>query len=351
MVSCPMMPLGPASVGTGMSGRTFFDAAHVAEAAGRAQAEGKKRRCSRNSRDVITPEECLERFRTGLRPCVTPFSEMGRCHTGVLEDAKHPEDTMARGICRNPECPNAGERIRYAARGFCSKCYPKVLKGLIPDPDKREISAPVDPLEMREFPDPGHDEMPATAAIQGDGVDVSGRAEPFGEIEALPPKQPQASPILAREEVAALDEASGQVHVEGDLTMVPDLPENLDRPFTLGGFDFEPAPRRRVFGSRLAAIKQKALSIRTGAIREHGLDRYGFARIAVSVDGKALAIKFYAERRPWACKVQCKRKSSALIAMESLTKAHPEWIGREAELESMGVEGWFLMRVGGEAAA
>lgn len=351
MPSLLMMPLGTASVGSGMSGRTFFDAAHVAEAAGEAQRAGRKRRCSRDSKTVVSPEECLAKFRAGLRPCVTLFAEMGRCHTGVIEDAKHPEETMARGICRNPECPNAGERVRYAARGFCSKCYPKVLKGMIPDPDKHGMAAPSDPLEMREVPDSGRDETPAVAAVQGGEAAISGQAEPFEKIEELPAQeQPHVSAILDREEVAALDEAVGQDHIEADLTMVPDLPEDLDRPFSLGGFDFEPAPPRRVFGSRLAAIKSKSLSIRTGAIREHGLDRYGFARIAVSVDGKALAIKFYAEHRPDACKVQCKRKSSALIAMESLTKAHPEWIGREAALEWMGVEGWFLMRVGGEAA-
>lgn len=348
MVSCPMMPLGPASVGSG-EGSVFFTAARVAEAAGRAQAEGKKRRCSRNSRDVITPEECLERFRTGLRPCVTPFSEMGRCHTGVLEDAKHPEDTMARGICRNPECPNAGERIRYAARGFCSKCYPKVLKGLIPDPDKREISAPVDPLEMREFPDPGHDEMPATAAIQGDGVDVSGRAEPFGEIEALPPKQPQASPILAREEVAALDEASGQDHVEGDLTMVPELPEDLTAPFILAGIEFAPLHKRRQSGENYVALRTTSLGISTAAEAELGLKRYTHARYTVSLDGTAVAIKFLTEKKPGALCVN-RSTGSMAISAQPLASKHPELIGKKARLEATDVRDWFVARFGGEAA-
>lgn len=300
MVSCPMMPLGPASVGAGESS-VFFTAARVAEAAGRAQAEGKKRRCSRNSRDIITPGECLERFLGGDPVCVNEFH--GRCSTGALEEAKEEKDMANYGTCA--VCGKKGNRDKddHCYRPECKKAREKV------------------------------------------------QAEPFEEIEALPMQQPQASPILAPKEVVALDEGAGQNHFSQAGNMVPELPEDLDRPFSLGGFDFEPAPRRRVFGSRLAAIKQKALSIRTGAIREHGLDRYGFARIAVSVDGKALAIKFYTEHRPDACKVQCKRKSSALIAMESLTKAHPEWIGREAALEWMGVEGWFLMRVGGVEAA
>lgn len=220
---------------------------------------------------------------------------------------------MAYGPCKNHDCPNHTLRV-HTRNGFCEDCAAAIREAKTKYVGKTAI------------PDP----------------------EPFEEIEKLPEQEPQASPILAREEVAALDEAAGQDHPGEPTAMVPDLPEDLDRPFSLGGFDFEPAPRRRVFGSRLVAIKPKALSIRTGAIREHGLDRYGFARIAVSVDGKALAIKFYAEHHPGACKVQCKRKSSALIAMESLTKAHPEWIGREAALEWMGVEGWFLMRVGGD---
>lgn len=344
MVSCPMMPLGPASVGSG-EGSVFFTAARVAEAAGRAQAEGKKRRCSRNSRDVITPEECLERFRAGDPVCVNEFH--GRCSTGALEEAKEDKN-MGSKKKNYGKCVRCGLTGNRNSEGLCyyAKCKKERVEEAL-----AAIAALPDPWKKKEPPEPGRDGTPGVAAVQGDEAAISGQAEPFEKIEELPAQvQPQASAILDREEVAALDAVIDQDHSGEPTTMVPDLPEDLDRPFSLWGFDFEPVPPRRVFGSRLAAIKPKALSIRTGAIREHGLDRYGFARIAVSVDGKALAIKFYAEHHPGACKVQCKRKSSALIAMESLTKAHPEWIGREAALEWMGVEGWFLMRVGGEAA-
>ncbi|MGE4537630.1 MAG: hypothetical protein AB7D37_11160 [Desulfovibrio sp.] len=142
----------------------------------------------------------------------------------------------------------------------------------------------------------------------------------------------------------------GQNHSGEPTNMVPDLPEDLDRPFHFGGFDFGPAPHRRMVGSHLAAITAKSLSLRTGVINEHDLGRYDYARIAVSTDGKALAVKFYTDKRPGARKIQLKRRSHALIAMEPLVAQHPEWIGREAVLEPMGVEGWFLMRVGEEAA-
>lgn len=310
MVSCPMMPLGPASVGSG-EGSVFYTAARVAEAAGRAQAEGKKRRCSRNSRDVITPEECLERFRGGDPVCVNEFH--GRCSTGALEEAKEEKDMENYGTCA--VCGKKGNRDKddRCYRPECKKAREKVQS------QPKSAGAPAEAQECR----------------------------PSEEVQ----EQPQASPILAREEVTALDEALADpkaICLTDNQIAVPELPEDLDRPFSLGGFDFRPAPRRRMAGSSLAAITAKSLSLRTGVIHEHDLDRYTHARIAPSVDGKALAIKFYREKRDGACKIQKKRKSNALIAIEPLTAAHPEWIGREAALEWMRVEGWFLMRVGGE---
>jgi len=273
----------------------------------------------------MTGAQCLAKFRADHPTC----SRDNGCTVGRIEDAKHLEDTMARGICRNPECPNAGERLRLVARGFCSKCYPKVLKGLIPDPDKQEKAEPVDPLEIRECPE---------ECIEGGGLKAENsplrlvhEAETTGENKGTG--------------VAACQDHSGE-----STKMVPDLPEDLDRPFHFGGFNFGPAPHRRMVGSHLAAITAKSLSLRTGVINEHDLGRYDYARIAVSTDGKALAVKFYPDKRPGARKIQLKRRSNALIAMEPLVAQHPEWIGREAPLESMGVEGWFLMRVGGEAA-
>lgn len=233
MVSCSLLPARHSS-GAG-DGSAFFTAARVAEAAGRAQAEGDKRRCSRRSRVIVTAEECRARFLAGDPVCVNEFH--GRCSTGALEAAKEG----------------------------------KTMK-------KRDhFSVPTD-----------------------------------------------TAPVL------------------------PDLPEDMDRPFSLGGYDFGPAPQRRTVGSHLAAVTTKSLSLRTGVISEHDLRRFSYARIAVSTDSKALAVKFYTDKRPGARKIQLKRRSNALIAMEPLTAKHPEWIGREAALEWMGVEGWFLMRLDGE---
>lgn len=50
------MSTNPAGASTLPAQNTFFTAARVAEAAGRAQAEGGKRRCSRQSRVIVTAD-------------------------------------------------------------------------------------------------------------------------------------------------------------------------------------------------------------------------------------------------------------------------------------------------------
>lgn len=130
----------------------------------------------------------------------------------------------------------------------------------------------------------------------------------------------------------------------------PDLPEDMDRPFILAGIEFTASVRQRVTGKALVAIKSRFISLRTGVIAKHGLDRYAYARLAASRDGKAIAIKFYREKRDGAAKLQGKRKGGVLIAAEAFLRNQPQMIGQEAPLESAGIEGWYVIRLSGEAA-
>lgn len=308
MVSCPMMPLGPASVGSG-EGSVFSQAARVAEAAGRAQAEGKKRRCSRNSNVVVTAAECFERFRAGDPVCVNEFH--GRCSTGALEEAKEEKNMANYGTCA--VCGKKGNRDKddHCYRPECKKAREKVQV------QPKSAGAPAEAQECR----------------------------PSEEVQA----QPQASPVLAREEVAALDEAAGQDHFAEPSKKAPDLPEDLDRPFVLAGIEFAPLHKRRQSGENYVALRTTSLGISTAAEAELGLKRYTHARYTVSLDGTAVAIKFLTEKKPGALCVN-RSTGSMAISAQPLASKHPELIGKKARLEATDVRDWFVARFGGEAA-
>lgn len=312
-------------IGHALQPSSVIRAGRAAETHGDRMANGEPFHCPRGVRAApIEPRQCAEWWRAKISPCLS--ENYGLCSIGAINDTKYPEDVMSTkyGKCANPDCPNKGRKMSLPAKGLCGVCYKKVLAGTMAWPPKA-----------------GQEETTATTADAEAPAAVSGQDQSFEKIVELPARQvePQTAGVTAEAEGCRSD------HTLPD----SDLPENMDRPFSLGGFDFHPVPQRRMVGSHLAAITSKSLSLRTGVIHEHGLDRYTHARIAPSVDGKALAIKFYAEKRPGTCKIQHKRKSGAVVAMEPLTAKHPEWIGREAPLEPMGVGGWFLMRVG-EAA-
>lgn len=222
---------------------------------------------------------------------------------------------MAYGPCKNHDCLNHTLRV-HTRNGFCEDCAAAI----------REAKTKY--VGRTAIPD----------------------AEPFEEIEALPtPQQPQASPVLAREEVAALDEAAGQDHFAEPSKKAPDLPEDLDRPFVLAGIEFAPLHKRRQSGENYVALRTTSLGISTAAEAELGLKRYTHARYTVSLDGTAVAIKFLTEKKPGALCVN-RSTGSMAISAQPLASKHPELIGKKAKLEATDVRDWFVARFGGEAA-
>lgn len=280
MVSCPMMPLGPASVGTGMSGRTFFDAAHVAEAAGEAQRAGRKRRCSRDSKTVVSPEECLAKFRAGLRPCVTPPEEMGRCTTGQIEDAKHPEGIMAKS--------NYGKCIvcgRTGNRDSAGRCYNTKCK-------EARQPALVDPLEMRECPEEetrgggltaenSHvglvHEAETTGENKGTGVAASAQAKPFGKTKELPGEAEQLAGI---QDIVRQHAAENGIIVQNLPAVSPDVPVVID------GVTYTPfEPCRQPAREPIITVRASCLSFSVAAVNTFDLRRFKSVRLFTAPDG------------------------------------------------------------------
>ena len=201
---------------------------------------------------------------------------------------------MAYGPCKNPDCPNHTLRVP-TRNGFCEECA----------------------AAIRE----------AKKKFQG-GTNIPG-AEPFEKIEELP----------------------DQDHFSQAGNMVPDLPEDLDRPFSLGGFDFEPAGPVRPVGKRSVSIRQDTVCFLAGTVQEHDLGRYTHARMTASKDGRAIAVKFYSAAREGANQLQNTDKAYRTLAAKTFLQGHPKFQGEKTVLEWMGVEGWFLMRFGGQEAA
>lgn len=286
----PMVPAGVSYVNAG-DGSVFFTAARVAEAAGRAQAEGGKRRCSRRSRVIVSAEECRERFRAGDPVCVNDFH--GRCSTGALELAKISEDEMGKtnyGKCI--ECGRTGNRDS-AGRCYRSEC--KAARGKV-------------------------------------------------ESSATP-----AETILTTEETADAKRVTADADAVCDpRSLEPDF--TPDTSFVLAGIQFAPLHKRRQSGENYVTLRTTSLGVSTAAEAELGLKRYTHARYTVSLDGTAVAIKFLTEKKPGALCVN-RSTGSMTISAQPLATKHPELIGRKGRLEATDVRDWFVVRfVTGEAA-
>ena len=268
---------------------------------------GRPSKCPRNRyRHPIAPAVCVADYRAGMPECMRDCG----CSVGRVLDATFPKEdnSMTYG-----KCTRCGRTGNLNADGLCY--YAKCKK-------EREAkcetsSASADPLEMRESP------------IRDDEDSADGRTAATPMLDAIQAPPPPVT-----------------VEQVSDST----LPEDMDRPFVLAGIEFEPVTRQRVVGKDLVTIREKAVFFLSGAVARHNLGQYSHARLTVSVDGKALAVKFYSDVHEGAGKLQGKRGVLSLSATAFL-RAHRGIVGQSAALEPAGVGGWFVVRFGhGEAA-
>ncbi len=277
-------------------GSVFFTVARVAEAAGRTQAKGGKRRCSRQSRVIVSAEECMERFLAGDPVCVNEFH--GRCSTGALELAKISEDEM--GKTNYGKCIECGRTGNRDSAGRCYRPECKAARGTV-----KSSATPAETILTNE----------ETADAKRVAADADAVCDPRS--------------------------------LEPDFT--PDLPEDPTTPFVLAGIQFAPLHKRRQSGENYVTLRTTSLGVSTAAEAELGLKRYTHARYTVSLDGTAVAIKFLTEKKPGALCVN-RSTGSMTISAQPLATKHPELIGKKGRLEETDVRDWFVVRfVTGEA--
>lgn len=338
-----MKPAGRSYVNTG-EGSVFFTAARVAEAAGRAQAKGDKRRCSRQSRVIVTAEECRERFLAGDRVCVNEFH--GRCSTGALEASKE-EKTMANyGKCT--VCGYKGNRDKddLCYRPECKKAREKVQG----QPQKAGASTEAQecrPSEnVQEQPEAtifGREGTPAVATKQGDSAAVFGQVDHVEE-----PRQMVTIGGVLNNAIPLSHNHSGE-----PTNMVPDLPEDLDRPFSLAGFDFDPSILDRPLSPPVVTIgKGGALNISRGAFVRFDLGRYVAVRMIPSTNQRAMALIFsgHTQKGYLALVLDKASKHGFKASAITVSRACPEIVGKRMVLQATGTPDVFVAVVDEEAA-
>lgn len=325
---------------------TFTRAAFSAEANGDRIAHGKPFMCGRGkSRSPITPEECLASFRAGERPCVS--EEHGRCSVGVIQNAKYPEDTTMGakyGACK--ECGRIGN-LDTTGRCYRAEC------------------------KAQRWKMPGQEETPATPGDAGETGAVSGQVEPFEKIEELPARQvepetagasPEAEGRRSDEEVQAdrTFQVSRALIASGAAMLSPeerehflgqpvDLPEDLDRPFEVGGIRFVPMP--------VAPLAPPTIYVRPDAIVLNSsadatfLYGYTHGRLIRAEDGKSIGIKLYRENRKGARRLQRPSKNGVVVSHAQFVRTIPGLVGKRAVVEATEWDGFVVARFeGGEAA-
>lgn len=276
------------------------------------------------------------------------------------------------GVCK--EC---GRKGNLDSTGRCYRAECKAQRGKMPGQeetpatpgDAGETGAVSDrDLAGAQNVENGHStQVHEAGIIEGSSEETSDltRAQPFDFFEGLPARQvePETAGASPEDGAQAPNISARATFPERSYTEIREatekaiakseadgLPEDLDRPFTAAGIDFEPARGLRVVGKQLISIRRKHLSFLTGAVERHKLRNYTHARLAASKDGQAVAIKFYNHQRSGAHRLTGKHGGLTMSAAAFL-RDHPGMQFRQGSLAETEWEGLFVVRLeDGEAA-
>lgn len=300
----------PTAGGPAPSSRTLDRAGSAAEKVASRRQLGLETECPRKLGGV-TPQRCAELYRTGMSPCVSTY--MGRCSLGMIEDQRQPkgENTMSykRGHCANPACENHTKYVAlYTQNRLCYACHKAALAGKLVWPPQ------------------------------------SDQAEPFEKTEALPVQvEPQKAGATAEAERDRSDHASG----------VSNLPPDFSRPFSLGGFEFDPgftAPPTTPPTVRLSASGD--LHFSASAFKIYHLSDYAYARVIPDRTRKALFVQFSSDIFHGSRHLSEHKKSprTPKISLRAVLRLCPGLVGKHLNLRETDIPGAFIAVLDGEAA-
>ena len=233
------------------------------------------------------------------------------------------------GRCANRECPNSKKSVTLPAMGLCGACYGKVRAHKMAWPPEREETGQVGGGQINEI-------TSATCAHNAE------------KINETTNRQGAASQVEPSENIGGLP---GTDHISQPGKMAPDLPEDLDRPFTVAGINFVPAQPKRTMGDPIVTIRNKSIiAISAAAAIKYKLRDFSHARLVPSDDGAAIGVKFFHASRPGAVRAQRKERLGVTLSAQAFLRGVPGLIGMKATLEPTEWDGFFVARFGGEAA-